>query len=440
MPEIPEHVFLICTIGGSTQATVHSLVHWQVDKILFVVSEDTSHLIKKITDDFARQTGRKLSPGVYDYLEIDDSQDLNHAVEKVRSFTEAVYKWDARGQEYSVIADITGGTKCMSSALSLVARCWPCEFSYVDDRICIDNSANPTQAHNQLSVYSANPWEALGYQYVDDAVRLFNNNLYNAASALLGLLIENHRISEGYMKQQIVAMWQLALAYSAWDTFKHADASSPFDKVIKSRNDLEAALSRSLDGLYGTFEAHRNLCRQLAEDTKDLDAKDKLISENVINDLLANADRRAASGHFDDAIARLYRATEAIAQHELFALGFTNTGDVPLDKLPQPLHDRLAGRAVEGTVKLGLQDDYTLLKLLDNGVGKRFFDANLDRRTSALNQRNSSILAHGFKSCTQKAFNTMRQKVHDLAGNPDLDHFQFPHLPGVQIRVMEMEH
>jgi CRISPR-associated protein (TIGR02710 family) len=146
-------------------------------------------------------------------------------------------------------------------------------------------------------------------------------------------------------------------------------------------------------------------------------------------DLLANARRRQAEARYDDAVARLYRATEVIAQARLReALNIGETGAVPLDRLPESLRAEFASRRRDdGTVFLGLQDDYRVLQALGAPLGQRFYDLGLaDRQRSPLTARNQSILAHGFEAASERTFAVLWEACAALV---ELDEKELPVFP-----------
>lgn len=150
---------------------------------------------------------------------------------------------------------------------------------------------------------------------------------------------------------------------------------------------------------------------------EELLADDGVTRARVI-DLLANAYRRWQERRLDDAVARLYRAVEALAQDRLRAIhGIADTGNVPLERLPEPLRSEKAAACTEGTVKLALQDDYALLRALGDELGQRFYTSHLaERERSPLQARNRSILAHGFAPVSEKDFQNLWQAALSLAG------------------------
>lgn len=149
-----------------------------------------------------------------------------------------------------------------------------------------------------------------------------------------------------------------------------------------------------------------------------------------VADLIANARRCRRRGRYDDAVARLYRAIEAVAQCRLAGEHqISDTGHVPLDRLPGELRQTWANRLNGGAIFLGLQDDYELLASLGNPLGALFRELDLhDRKKSPLTARNQSILAHGFDAVSPKVFDQLWEAALRLAGLEEGELVQFPTL------------
>ena len=129
-----------------------------------------------------------------------------------------------------------------------------------------------------------------------------------------------------------------------------------------------------------------------------------------IVDLINNAARRIEEAKYDDAVARLYRTIELIAQARLMDMKLIEEGRfkdngvfaIQLDMLKE----KLGGEAVNkycdgqkdvdvanGVIKLGLSISYAILGDLNDELGMKFKG---DRRLqNLLQRRNNSILAHG---------------------------------------------
>jgi CRISPR-associated protein (TIGR02710 family) len=171
-------------------------------------------------------------------------------------------------------------------------------------------------------------------------------------------------------------------------------------------------------------------------------------SEDLVADLANNAWRRWREGKYDDAVARLYRLTEMLAQRELKERYDIKAANVKLDRLPAELHSKLEGYRSErdDKIKIGLAACYWLLAELesrvrpvdgqDDGVGSppglgAAFAAS-DRMPGLLEARNRSILAHGLEPVAQEVCEGFFREVMVLCrvAVPDLDarrrELQFP--------------
>jgi hypothetical protein len=101
----------------------------------------------------------------------------------------------------------------------------------------------------------------------------------------------------------------------------------------------------------------------------------------------------------------------------------------PITSLPEELQTHWSNRAKNGTVPLGLQDDYELLATRGDALGSLFQQLALhDRQKSPLVSRNQSILAHGFDRVGEKVYNQLWAASLRLAALAESDLPVFPHL------------
>lgn len=112
-------------------------------------------------------------------------------------------------------------------------------------------------------------------------------------------------------------------------------------------------------------------------------------------DLWRNAQRRAAQGRYDDAVARVYRLLEWSAQWLLRSRCGIDTSDVLPEQAPPDM--RLTPNS-KGRIQIGLMVAWELLAHhRPNSPAGTFFQAERNALLNWLLMRNHSILGHGFR-------------------------------------------
>lgn len=409
---------LICTVGGSPEPIVATLKHWRPVRVRFVHTKQTKSDIEARVIPMAREEGFDLDPGRYDTFELTDGQNLASCLDQLRLLTPEVTAWTGRGPAFEVVVDITGGTKCMSAAIGIQASRWPCVFSYVGGRERTKDGVGVVVSGTEITLCQGNPWNSLGHRALEDFVVLFDQHAFLAAANVAVETLKHVGLPD--RKREFAVLENLARAFDAWDRFDHNAARNLLDTVAKSANDLRAVLGQpSADRLL------RSLADPIAHISAVCDSEPPC--RHHVLDLLANAKRRRNEGRFDDAVARLYRATEAIAQVALKErYQIDSTEKVPLTRIPDGLRQEWASRTFDDTVPLGLQDSYRLLSELGDPMGRKFTEAGLAGERSPLTARNRSILAHGFSQVSDNVYRPLWKAVLQLA---DVDDKQLPSIP-----------
>src|SRR5581483_4160657 len=289
---------LICTVGGSPEPVVAALKHWRPARVRFVHTPETKGDVDAKIVPRARAERVDLDAGRYDFLELPDGQDLESCLDRLRQLTPVVSEWAARGPEFQVVVDFTGGTKCMSASVALQASRWPCLFSYVGGSERTKDGVGVVVSGAEKVVFQTNPWDALGYEAVEDFVVLFDQRAFRAAARVAESAKKHVSLPE--RRRELAALEQLAKAFDAWDRFDHTASKKSFDDVAKSANDLRA--------VFGAAKAER-IRSAIDVVVKHLDELCQAVppSRHHVLDLLANAKRRRDEGRLDDAVARLYR-------------------------------------------------------------------------------------------------------------------------------------
>jgi CRISPR-associated protein (TIGR02710 family) len=388
--------------------------------VLFIHSPDTGETARAITKELGL-----LPPGSWDLKGVNDEQDFGDCVRQIRSLDDQIEGWLRKGTEYDAVVDFTGGTKCMSAALSLVSRRWPCAFSYVGGTERTRGGTGIVVSGKEETLVTQNPWNALGYQAIEDACLLFDQHAFVPAANLLNEA--RQAADDDAVKRSLSTFHQLCEGYGLWDRFQHKDAIQRIGNVLKNAADLQAALgsNRSEAVLRSIRQHHQTLQEIVAQPW----------SRAMVADLLGNAHRRKHEARYDDGVARLYRAIESLAQlalaerHEI-----PSTDGVALERIPESLRERWAPRAENGKLLVGLQDAYILLAELGDDEGKLFRQLKLDvPRRSPLTARNQSILAHGFQPVVPVVFDQMWEATMKLGKFSNENLPEFPRLakPGI---------
>ena len=138
-------------------------------------------------------------------------------------------------------------------------------------------------------------------------------------------------------------------------------------------------------------------------------------------DIFNNAKRRAIVGHFDDAIARLYRTLELIAQIRLrngYKIDTSQVSSQIIEKCSDLFYEKYYQNRKESTednLKLPLVASYGLIGELDSDDQIfNFFKEREEKILYLLNKRNSSILAHGFTPVNESDYKEFERLVSNF--------------------------
>jgi CRISPR-associated protein (TIGR02710 family) len=430
------NVLLIAAVGGSPAPFAAAVLANRPLRVAFVCSPNSARSIDQqetvpANNDAGvlqrgQRAGYELDPGRYQIVLVDDPQDLEACVRPIHQrLTPVVEAWAARGPSFEVVVDFTGGTKCMSVALGLMARAWPCRLEYVGGTERTKGDVGVVVDGKEQVVGPRDPWRALGYQVAEEAVTLFDRGDAAAASALLAQSLQG---SAGPFKRALATFRQLVDGYTCWDRFDHAAALRWIDLAIENHNQLQE--------LFGAGRGESWIKRIRADRVVPLKlAGSAGPSMELVADLVANARRRVQEHRYEDAVARLYRAVEALGQWQLAsAHSLASTAAIPLVAVPPTLRKAWAAEtAPDGTVRLALLNAYRLLEAFDDELGgcfRRlgFLAEAAGPGASLLAARNHSILAHGFAPIDCGAAEHMYQIVIELACIQEQALTQFPQL------------
>lgn len=207
-------------------------------------------------------------------------------------------------------------------------------------------------------------------------------------------------------KRRLQALLLICRSFAAWDRFAWKEAKETLEEL--RRQPCCKCLQRRLSAW--------------VEHAGSLAAADPDSHRRLVAELLENAYRRAEMGRYDDAIARLYRLLELLAELKFRKEGLAERRDGRTSVLSEKVLPRLSPEVKEKYREdieadtLGLVAKWEVLADLFpepcRGVSARFGEGG-DLR-SVLNDRNSSILAHGLRPLREKDWLKAKEKVEGL--------------------------
>ena len=384
---------LIMTVGTGTGDDVertknlahgifYSIESHNPDEICFFGSDDSRETIKYIHDDIIEDYGG------YDFIEINQIDDFKSFFNEIKS----------KIMEYKnekVIIDYTSGTKTMTMSAAFASMVCRKDLVFVSGE-----RENGIVKPGTEKIISQNLFPVYDELMLDTVKDLFNTNRFEAGKLLLNDIVKSDD-KELYSK--------LFDIYYNFDIINYEKAFELFTtdflkEVISKFPDLKSQLSQNRMALQTI-----------------VDKNHKLRYNCILASLLNNAKRRFKEGKYDDAIARLYRSFELIAQIRLKEKYDINTSKVDLESLKKYgltedyLNSLDSCRSdLNEDVKIGLIKDYDLLYNLGDDLGI-FYAENASEILECSSHRNKSILAHGLSFQTKDDYLKFEKLVLESA-------------------------
>lgn len=400
---------VIVSVGGSSSPVIISLNRQKPQYICFFVSEATRDSIES---DILPQLD--FQPKHHDWIITPNAEGLSECYKKITELLPVILnKWGVDNEELGV--DYTGGTKTMSVAITLATIESSSSYSYVGGVERSKNGVGVVMDGKERMWFHDNPWNEIAILERKEAVILFNKARYASTSEIFGKI--ESRVSDSY-KPFFKALKGMADGYNLWDKFKQKNALNKL---------------HSCSGILKTCSLHDKKIEILVGVIiKNIDFLEKLLSNDCFlhYDLISNAIRRAElEGKYDDAVARLYRAIEAIAQNQLKSVHKINSSNIKKDQIPYNIRDEYIkknGGNDDSKIKLGLYASYHFLEKLKDPLGKSFIESYVKEIEPLLIIRNSSILAHGYESIKRETYEKLLNVTLSFSKIERRDLPQFP--------------
>lgn len=418
MPERSDSppVALIVPVGGTLAAPLRAIQAVAPQWVAFLASRETVAQIEQVEAALGRPLPWKrviLTP---------DPQDLAATYREIDAKLRGILNEWGVGWEH-VVVDLTGGTKVMAAALVLATIHGASRYVYVGGGERDRGGTGVVVDGTERAIQVVNPWEELGTEYHRRIAWAFNR-LQFAAAAALARQAAARVVRE--RRAYFDALGRLIEGFAAWDRFAYREARTRLERALDTlalewgnapgRRHLTSAVEACLQTLEGLVAAERR----------------EAPSEALLRDLLANAVRRGeVECRFDDAVARLYRFLEGLAQRALWEEFGLTTSAVPVEALPaddrwKPVREQ----AELGVLQLGLRRAYELLRARGHRLGAFAEALDTDRRVAGLlGARNHSLLAHGSRPVSADTFTALLDLCLALAGWTRGELTAFPTLP-----------
>lgn len=363
-------------IDSLAHGLLKSINHSRPDKIIFFGSELSKKTVEYIEKQSNESGKRELTN--YEFVLIGDVDEFKDCFGKIQG---KVLEYI----DHEIIIDYTSGTKTMTTSAAI------CSLLYHRDLTVVygDREQNGMVGKGTEQVKTQNLYLAYDKLLFEDFKKFFNNYRFQTAAETMEKIVSNP-YKEGYLK--------LARAYHAWDLFNHEICMELITSPeVTSIIELKGPISRNMSVLGPLANPQQ---------------RDK--NAQLIADLLNNAQRRGAEQKYDDAVARLYRTTELIAQCALQEKLGIDTSDVDQDKLSPLAQNQMKWDANrDGKITVGLHKSYEILRYENEEIGKIF--SSDKKLKDLLKQRNQSILAHGLKPISEEEYRELLEKTKQLA-------------------------
>jgi len=410
--------YLIMTLGtgeGVEHGLACSIKTLNPDSVIFLGSSRSPDLLERLKPLVPEFTSK------FEPLRVmTDENDMEKCALDARDLILKLVENGASVED--IEADFTSGTKAMTAGLCIAAVALA-----VGRLVYVTGDRDPktgrviTGTERVLSIY---PMRLVIQNKRRELRTLFNKRLFADGLDIIDEVISSCKLPE---IQEEFSFWKTLFAtYWYWDRFNHIQANQTMKEIPKpylEKFKLDVAGNKEM---LGRISRKLELYKKEASKDKRTDDKKLLrlrFSPELLADLLANADRRADEGKYDDAVARLYRACELTAQIALVKYGI-DTSKLKPEQIPEeliPLFPEL--NRAEKAVSMGLDRSYKVLKV--KGEEKAAGYLGNKSLQNLLSQRNASILAHGTLPVQEKTYRHLREQVLKLARdfNPSIDRF-----------------
>ena len=379
---------LILTTGFSPEPLILTITALKPEKICFLCTKESEKSLNRIVRE------SDLLPAQFDkaLIERSDGLDVYETVKEKRN------EWSFE----HIALDITGGTKVMVGGAAVAGTFLTVDLFYVDSQF--GWKLSKSYPGSERIVRLSNPFDVFGDLEEKEGIELFQCYNYAACERIFGKLSGLSRDPRKFEYEKL-----LSEGYGAWDQFNFSEGYSKIKEALKKAKQYGIEYNKKLDEQLEIIKILRN--SQKNDFFHFL--TDNNSANHIIVDIFCNAERRFKQGRYDDAIIRLYRILELLAQHRLACKGI-DTGNVCIEDLNvreqfENLTEKLYGAKRGISKKIGLMDACILLST----IGDELLDDDaLKELKDHLNVRNELWIEHRDKLGTKENYINFRDYVN----------------------------
>jgi CRISPR-associated protein (TIGR02710 family) len=385
---------LILTVGTTREPLEVALSEHAPEGVVFLASQASHPVAAELLRDYGASFRHHT-------LLLEDAESLLEAYQKALLALRKALEWEAK----AIVADLTGGTKPMAAGLTLALTGRGVVFSYVGGERRDPETGRVLSGHERLRLLE-DPTARFGLREWAGFTRAWNAlNLGMALSELESLLSRPLSPSEARFYR---AMQGVVEGLVEWDRFRHQEA------LKRLSANLPVALAVAEAWGHGSKVRVLKGLEALLPPLQSIVEAGEKPTFPLLQDLLANAERRAALGRFDDALARLYRALELAVEADLqerlgFALKDPKTWP---EGFPESLRERvLKPRGLMELLEAAFDLD---LAFGQRGTLAQRLYGEKNRLQALLQKRHGSILAHGTRPVEREDYERLRDFLAGL--------------------------
>jgi CRISPR-associated protein (TIGR02710 family) len=406
---------LIVSVGGSPEPILKAVELHRPDEVIFacsappcerpsldqVIGEGTP-CVHRFSDREEQRPNLVAQLGLQGFrpdlqiIELPDPDDLNECLQRLRRFVKGL---EQRFSHLDLCGDFTGGTKSMSTALAFTLLDNRASLSVVSGRR--DNLVRIEQSEGLRIV---DPIPFLAHRLLQERLPpLLEAHLYGRARSLL---YDFHKDQADQLNSQqqdaLITLINQLHVLVLWDRFRWREA-------------LDAAQACEFDQIWPELNSWWERVEASIDWDPSLDPPISITGYELVQDLLLNAERRGCRGWYDDAVARLYRATELLAQTYIrLELQLQGAPDWSQRKLQLATGEWFDNTGVSG-LYYWLQDHeaHRGKGKADKGLGSIYARQRYELK-QLFSTRNQSLLGHGLQPISEVTWKSLQERVSNL--------------------------